>query len=152
MRQDKFDVLIIGAGSTGSAIACRVSENPKLSVCLLEAGPDYPTLADTPEDLVNSHNNSYTAHDWGFKYEPTQGRQDRFPRGRVVGGSSAVNTTIALRGMPEDYDEWAQAGNAGWDWASVLPAFKRLERDLDFSREDYHGDSGPITIRRYPLD
>ena len=52
--------------------------------------------------------------------------------------------------MPEDYDEWAQAGNAGWDWASVLPAFKRLERDLDFGGEDYHGDSGPITIRRYP--
>ena len=149
-QEDTFDVLIIGAGSAGSAIATRVSEDPNLSVCLVEAGPDYPLLADTPDDLVNSHNNSYTAHDWGFEYEPTQGRKDRFPRGKVVGGSSAVNTTIALRGMPEDYDEWAQKGNAGWDWACVLPAFKRLERDLDFGSEDYHGDSGPITIRRYP--
>ena len=119
---------------------------------LAEAGPDYPLLADTPDDLINSHNNSYTAHDWGFAYEPTQGRKDRFPRGRVVGGSSAVNTTIALRGMPEDYDDWAQEGNAGWNWTSVLPAFKRLERDLDFGNEDYHGDSGPITIRRYPAN
>ena len=121
-QEDTFDVLIIGAGSAGSAIAARVSEDPNLSVCLVEAGPDYPLLSDTPDDLVNSHNNSYTAHDWGFEYEPTQGRKDRFPRGKVVGGSSSVNTTIALRGMPEDYDEWAQKGNAGWDWASVLPA------------------------------
>jgi choline dehydrogenase len=68
----------------------------------------------------------------------------------VTGGSSAVNTTIALRGMPEDYDEWAQAGNHEWAWHRVLPAFKRLERDLDFGDRDYHGDAGPISIRRYP--
>lgn len=150
VEADQFDVLIVGAGSSGSAIAARVSENPNIRVCLLESGPDYPLLQDTPDDLINSHNNSYTDHDWGFQYEPTQGRVDRFPRGRVVGGSSAVNTTIALRGMPEDYDEWAYEGNDGWDWASVLPAFKRLERDLDFGDKPYHGDSGPITIRRYP--
>ncbi|NOX50400.1 MAG: hypothetical protein GXP16_07680, partial [Gammaproteobacteria bacterium] len=65
------------------------------------------------------------------------------------GGSSAVNTSIALRGMPEDYDEWAALGNDGWAWSEVLPAFKRLERDLDFADADHHGDSGPITIRRY---
>jgi choline dehydrogenase len=73
-----------------------------------------------------------------------------FPRGRVVGGSSAVNTTIALRGMPEDYDDWAGAGNPEWSWANVLPAFKRLERDLDYGAAPYHGDAGPISIRRYP--
>jgi choline dehydrogenase len=68
----------------------------------------------------------------------------------VTGGSSAVNTTIALRGMPEDYDGWAAAGNPEWAWEKVLPAFKRLERDLDYGNESYHGDAGPISIRRYP--
>ena len=143
------DILIIGAGSAGAVIANRASEDPNRTVLLLEAGPDYPDLAQTPFDLVNSHNNSYTAHDWGLNYEPTRGRQVNFPRGRVVGGSSAVNTTIALRGMPEDYDEWASLGCPQWSWPKILPAFNRLERDLDFGESDYHGDAGPITIRRY---
>ena len=147
-----YDVIVVGAGSAGCAIAGRISEDPNLTVALVEAGPDYGQLSELPYDLVNSHNNSYTDHDWGFQYEPTQGRLDRFPRGRVVGGSSAVNTTIALRGMPEDYDEWAALGNPGWSWAEVLPAFMRLERDLDFPDADFHGDSGPISIRRYPHD
>lgn len=145
-----FDVLIVGAGSAGCAIAARVSEDPTVSVGLLEAGPDYPDLTQLPHDLRNGHNNSYTAHDWGMEYSPTPNRKDRFPRGRVVGGSSAVNTTIALRGLPEDYDAWAAAGNDGWSWQDVLPAFKRLERDLDYPDASYHGDSGPISIRRYP--
>ena len=146
----EYDVLIVGAGSSGSVIAARLSENPNLHVALIEAGPDYADLADTPFDLINSHNNSYSDHDWGFEYHPTQQRLDRFPRGRVVGGSSAVNTAIALRGLPEDYDEWAQITSDDWCWSNVLPAFKRLERDLDFPSAPYHGDSGPITIRRYP--
>ncbi|MEM7077937.1 MAG: GMC family oxidoreductase N-terminal domain-containing protein [Pseudomonadota bacterium] len=145
-----YDIIIVGAGSAGCVIANRVSENPAWRVALVEAGPDYADLQELPDDLVNSHNNSYRDHDWGFAYEPTADRQDRFPRGRVTGGSSAVNTTIALRGMPEDYDEWADLGNPGWGWTDVLPAFKRLERDLDFPDADYHGDAGPITIRRYP--
>lgn len=145
-----FDIIIVGAGSAGSAIAARASEDPGRSVLLVEAGPDYPNLAQTPFDLVNSHNNSYNDHDWGFRHEPTRGREVPFPRGRVTGGSSAVNTTIALRGMPEDYDEWAALDNPEWSWERVLPAFKRLERDLDFGHEPYHGDAGPVTIRRYP--
>ena len=147
-----FDVLIVGAGSSGSVIAARASENPDLQVCLVEAGPDYPDPDATPYDLVNSHNNSYRDHDWGFSYAPTAGRLVAFPRGRVTGGSSAVNTTIALRGMPEDYDEWAAAGNPEWSWAGVLPAFCRLERDLDFGDAAFHGDAGPINIRRYRRD
>ena len=147
---DKPDIIIIGAGSTGAVIASRISEDPNITVLLLEAGPDYPYISDTPFDLVNSHNNSYTEHDWGFTYMPTPGREVNFPRGRVVGGSSAVNTTIALRGVPEDYNEWAELGCPAWSWENVLPAFNRLERDLDFGEKSYHGDAGPITIRRYP--
>ena len=126
-----FDIIIVGAGSAGAVIANRASEDPNRTVLLLDAGPDYPELGKTPFDLVNSHNNSYKDHDWGLKYAPTSGRNEPLPRGRVTGGSSAVNTTIALRGMPEDYDEWADRGNSEWSWEKVLPAFNRLERDLD---------------------
>jgi len=145
-----YDVVVIGAGSAGAVVAARASEDPRRSVLLIEAGPDYPDTGATPFDLVNGHNNSYTAHDWGFSYQPTAaGRSAPFPRGRVTGGSSAVNTTIALRGMPEDYDGWAAGGNPEWAWEKVLPAFNRLERDLDYGDAPYHGDAGPISIRRY---
>jgi choline dehydrogenase len=149
---EAWDIIVVGAGSAGSAIAARASEDPNRTVLLLEAGPDYPDLATTPYDLVNSHNNSYTDHDWGLEYAPTRERAVAFPRGRVVGGSSAVNTTIALRSVPEDHAEWADAGNPAWAWERVLPAYRRMERDLDFGDAPYHGDAGPITIRRYPHD
>ncbi|MBX3707967.1 MAG: FAD-dependent oxidoreductase [Pseudomonadales bacterium] len=144
-----YDIIVVGAGSAGCAIAARASEHTGHRVLLVEAGPDYPDVSATPFDLVNSHNNSYRDHDWGLSHAPTQGRSVPFPRGRVTGGSSAVNTTIALRGVPEDYDDWAAAGNPEWAWEAVLPAFRRLERDLDFGAEPYHGDAGPIAIRRY---
>ncbi len=147
--QQEPDILVIGAGSAGCVVAARASEDPNRSVLLLESGPDYTNLADTPFDLKNANNNSYTDHDWQLSYAPTAGRDVAFPRGRVVGGSSAVNTTIALRGMPEDYEEWAALGNEAWAWDRVLPAFCRLERDLDFGAAPYHGDAGPISIRRH---
>ena len=147
------DVVIVGAGSAGAVVAARASENPNLQVILLEAGPDYAQIDRTPFDLQNGHDNSNRDHDWGHTYRPTpHSRVIPFPRGRVTGGSSAVNTAIALRGMPEDYDGWAASVGDEWAWLSVLPAFRRLERDLDFGDADYHGDAGPISIRRYTAD
>ncbi len=134
-------------------MAARASENPHLDVLLVEAGPDYETASSVPEDLIDGHRNSLVDHDWGFEYEPVpDGRPVAFPRGRVTGGSSAVNTTIALRGIPADYDGWAELGNDRWSWEQVLPAFCRLERDLDFGALPHHGDAGPITIRRWQPD
>lgn len=143
--------LIVGAGSAGCAIASRMTESERHEVTLVESGPDYPTVQETPDDLRDGRRNSMTEHDWRLRFTPTSQRRTRFayPRGRVVGGSSAVNTCIALRGHPYDFDEWAALGLDEWSFAKCLPAFKRLESDLDFANE-WHGRGGPIPIRRHP--
>jgi choline dehydrogenase len=144
------DLIVVGAGSAGAVIASRVTENGARSVLLVEAGPDYPDLSALPADLRDGRRNSMRAHDWGFAHRPTRGKWlFDFPRGKVVGGSSAVNTCIALRGQPYDYDEWASLGLPEWSWERCLPAFKRLETDLDFDNA-WHGKSGPLPIRRHP--
>ncbi len=149
----RWDVVVVGAGAAGAVVAARASERPDLDVLLVEAGPDYADPAEVPDDLVDGHTNSLVDHDWGLDYRPVpEGRDVHFPRGRVAGGSTAVNTTIALRGIPADYDHWADLGNGEWAWNEVLPAFRRLERDLDFGDRSHHGDAGPITIRRWTDD
>ena len=145
---EQFDIVVVGAGSAGSVVAARASENPNLSVLLVEAGPDYAIGAGLPDDLRNGHHNSVVDHDWGLSYEPNaSARLQPLPRGRVTGGSSAVNTAIALRPVPEDHDGW---GFTEWSWAAMEPVYRRLERDLDFGDQPHHGDAGPIPIRRYP--
>ena len=147
------DLVIVGGGAAGAVVAARASENPHLDVVLVEAGPDYADPTSLPDDLIDGHDNSLVDHNWGDRYHPiTTERSVAFPRGRVTGGSSAVNTTIALRGIPADYDGWAEAGNPEWAWSEVLPAFCRLERDLDYGHHPHHGDAGPITIRRWTDD
>jgi len=142
------DVIVVGAGACGCVMARRLTEQRNRQTLLLEAGPDYHGRA-LPADLLDGGRNSMITHDWGYTHKPNT-RQLRFPypRGRVVGGSSAVNTCIALRGQPEDYDEWTSYVPS-WSWSSCLPAFKRLERDLDFD-DDYHGRDGPLPLRRHP--
>ncbi|MDG4774993.1 GMC family oxidoreductase N-terminal domain-containing protein [Solwaraspora sp. WMMD792] len=148
---NEFDYLVVGAGSAGAALAARLSEDPQRRVLLLEAGPDYATVDETPDEILDGSAMSMSTYDWHFKAEITDRRRIIFPRGKLTGGSSAVGATIALRGTPNNFDEWASMGNPAWAWNEVLPYYKRLENDLDFDNE-YHGQGGPIPIRRWRPD
>lgn len=149
-RTFEFDDVIVGAGAAGVPLAVRLSEDPARRVALVEAGPYYPAASELPADLVTANIMSLTQHDWHFSARAVDQRAIRFPRGRVVGGSSAVGGTVALRGIPADFDEWAQAGNPEWSWEEVLPFYRKMEDDLDFGGE-FHGKGGPIPIRRFPI-
>lgn len=142
-------VVIAGAGTAGCVLAARLSEDPGTEVVLLEAGPHYRP-GSWPAALTHSHRVIRETHDWGFQAQAgASPRLVHVPRGRVVGGSSITNGTIALRGRPEHYDEWSDFVD-GYGWETWLPWFRAIERDLQFAEAPYHGDRGPIPINRYP--
>jgi choline dehydrogenase len=142
----QYDDIIVGAGSSGAVVAARLSEDPNRSVLLLEAGPDYRTIEETPHDLLRTMV-SLANHDWGWTAWATPKREIVYTRGKVTGGCSAVNVSIAIRGAPADFDEWAALGNDEWSFAKVLPLYRKLEHDVDFGG-DVHGKGGPIWIER----
>jgi choline dehydrogenase len=151
-----YDFVIVGAGSAGAILAARLSEDSRRSVTLIEAGPDYPGLEALPDKLRRGYITAAdilpSDHDWKFVGRATAEAEPMgVPRGKVTGGSSAINGEIFLRGIPEDFDTWAALGNPEWSFSSILPFYRKLEHDLDFDGAD-HGQTGPIPVRRWPRD
>jgi choline dehydrogenase-like flavoprotein len=147
-----FDYVIVGGGSAGCVLAARLSEDPAVRVCLLEAGgPDRSVLIHCPAGLALMANPlwpSYRQLNWAFRTEPQpglNGRRGYQPRGRVLGGSSSINAMIYARGHASDYDGWAAAGNPGWSWDDVLPYFKRAE-DNERGADAWHATGGPLHV------
>jgi choline dehydrogenase len=145
---DTFDYVIVGAGSAGSVLANRLSEDPATSICVLEAGPaDWHPFIHLPAGFIKTFYN--TRINWCYSQEPgpwTAGRRIFSPRGKTLGGSSSINGHIYNRGQHQDFDTWAQMGNRGWGYADVLPYFKRMERRIGNGDATYRGRDGALTV------
>ena len=155
MSNQEFDYVIVGAGSAGCVIASRLTENPDVTVCLLEAGgPDSSVLIHAPAGVVTMVPTKI--NNYAYETVPQaglNGRKGYQPRGKTLGGSSSINAMLYVRGNRWDYDHWAELGNPGWSYEEVLPYFKRAEHNEQFD-DAFHGKGGPlnVTYPRYTSD
>lgn len=145
--EETFDYIVVGAGSAGAVLAARLSENPNISVLLLEAGPEDRSIwIHLPVGYGKTMWSK--TYNWCFYTEPEpnmNGRRIYWPRGKTLGGSSSINGLIYIRGQREDFDHWRELGNPGWGYADVLPYFKRSEGNVR-GEDDYHGANGPVAV------
>ena len=150
----KYDYIVLGAGSAGSIVATRLSEDSDRSVLLLEAGPDYPDFEKLPDEVKFGYATAtdimVSDHNWQFEGKATETAPPMLvPRGKVTGGSSAINGQVFLRGVPEDYDSWAAKGNDQWSFQHVMQYLRMVESDTDFGGGDFHNSDGPIIVHRF---
>ncbi len=146
--ESEFDFIIVGAGTAGCVLANRLTADPSITVCLVEAGPkdSFPPIHIPPLIGMAIRNPRIN---WGYSTAPQaqlNGRAVALPRGRVLGGSSSINGMAYFRGHPGDFDDWAAAGNPGWSYREVLPYFKRSENNEAFPHSPYHGVGGPMNV------
>ena len=145
---DRFDYVIVGAGSAGCVLTSRLSEDPNTSVCVLEAGPsDWHPYIHLPAGFIKTFH--MKSINWAYQQEPgpwTGGRSIYAPRGKTLGGSSSINGHVYNRGQRQDFDTWAQMGNRGWSYSDVLPHFKRMEKRIGAGDEQYRGRDGSLHV------
>ncbi|MGB1877475.1 MAG: GMC family oxidoreductase, partial [Rhodospirillaceae bacterium] len=149
---EEYDYIIVGAGSAGCILANRLSAERDVTVCLLEAGPpDRNPFIHIPAGFIKTLVDSRI--NWMFTTEPSEhtgGRSIPVPRGKTLGGSSAINGHIYNRGQPDDFNGWAQLGNRGWGYADVLPYFKRTESRVGEADDTFRGREGPVKVENIP--
>ena len=150
-----FDVIVVGSGGSGAPLAARLSEDPTRRVLVLEAGPAPRTRREYPPELLDASTVQGAMpgypYNWSYLGNLTPDLPYLVARGRILGGSTALNGAYFIRATPEDFASWAEVGGADWEYEAVLPALRRLERDIAFGDGALHGDDGPMPVERASL-